>query len=68
MYDIRIKHLEQAHGILDSQIIKLNKNHPHTEQIKVAELKKQKLQLKDEIVRLEKLQSAHDHKHMDDGK
>jgi uncharacterized protein YdcH (DUF465 family) len=61
MYHERIKHLEEAHRILDSQIAKMDKNHPHAEQTKVAELKKNKLQLKDEISRLQRLQWEHDH-------
>jgi uncharacterized protein YdcH (DUF465 family) len=61
MYENRIKHLEEAHRVLDKQIGDMERNHPHVEESKVAELKKQKLQLKDEIARLHRLQWEHDH-------
>jgi hypothetical protein len=44
--------LEEAHRVLE---LKLNEmeNHPHVDESKVAELKRQKLKYKDEIQRLQ---------------
>ena len=39
----------------------------HVEVDKLSDMKKQKLQLKDEISRLNKLQWEHDHEHVDLG-
>lgn len=61
MYENRIKHLEELHRVLDKQIAEMDRDHPHVEESKVAEMKKQKLQLKDEISRLQRLQWEHDH-------
>lgn len=47
-----VKHLEESHRVLALKIAEMEK-HPHVEESKVAELKKQKLKLKDEIQRLE---------------
>lgn len=47
-----VKHLEESHRVLSLKIDEMEK-HPHVEEAKVAELKKQKLKLKDEIQRLE---------------
>ena len=46
-----IKHLEEAHHALEKKLGKMQK-HPHVDEIKVAEIKKQKLQLKDQIQEL----------------
>ena len=43
-----IKHLEEAHHALEKKLGKMQK-HPHVDEQKVAEIKKQKLQLKDQI-------------------
>jgi len=48
----RIKHLEEAHRACELQLTQMEK-HPHVEELKVAELKKKKLQLKDDIQRLQ---------------
>jgi hypothetical protein len=61
MYEGRIKHLEEMHKVLNKQIDDMERNHPHVEETKLAELKKKKLQYKDEIARLNKLQWDHDH-------
>lgn len=55
-YKGRIKHLEEMHKLLDKQINEMQMNHPHVDEIHLAEMKKKKLQLKDEISRLNKLQ------------
>lgn len=58
MYENRIKHLKEAHRLLDDKIAAHEREHPHTESVLVQEWKKQKLQLKDEIQKMEKLQSS----------
>jgi hypothetical protein len=54
-----LAHLEQTHASLDSQIHEALK-HPSTDDLELAELKRRKLLLKDEIARL-KLQTASIH-------
>ena len=67
MYETRIKHLEESHRVLDKQINQLLSTGVF-EDTKIQEMKKQKLQLKDEIRRLNRLQWDHDHEtvHFDD--
>ena len=60
MYENRIKHLEESHRVLDKQINQLLSTGVF-EDTKIQEMKKQKLQLKDEIRRLTRLQWEHDH-------
>lgn len=55
-YKNRIRQLEEMHRALNKQIDNMERNHPHVEIEKLANLKKQKLQIKDEISRLTKLQ------------
>ena len=57
MYENRIKHLKDMHRVLDNKITEHERNHPHSQNQLLQELKKQKLIYKDEITRLEKLQS-----------
>lgn len=59
-YRGRIKHLEEMHQTLNKQIDDMERNHPHVEETKLANLKKQKLQVKDELSRLNKLQWEED--------
>lgn len=66
MYESRIKHLEEMHRVLNKQIDDMERNHPHVEESKLAELKKKKLQMKDELARLKKLQWEHDHETLPD--
>lgn len=61
MYENKIKHLEEMHKVLNKQIDDMERNHPHVAVDNLASLKKQKLHLKDEISRLNKLQWDHDH-------
>lgn len=61
MYENRIKHLEEAHRALDKQIDNLEKNGLF-EDLKLEELKKQRLHLKDEIVILKHKQLEHENK------
>ena len=48
MYENRIKHLEESHRVLDQKIDTLEKNGLF-EDIKMQELKKQRLHLKDKL-------------------
>lgn len=68
VYRTRIKQLEEMHQALNKQIDEMERNHPHVAVDKLAEMKKKKLALKDEISRLTKLQWEHDHEsvNMDD--
>ena len=59
-YKGRIKHLEEMHRLLDKQITEMQTNHPGVDVEQLAELKKKKLQIKDEISRLNKLQWEED--------
>jgi uncharacterized protein YdcH (DUF465 family) len=55
MYETRIRHLEEAHRALDKQVDTLEKNGLF-EDLKLEELKKQRLLLKDEIAILKRKQ------------
>jgi uncharacterized protein YdcH (DUF465 family) len=59
MYVDRIKHLQETHRVLNTQIDKMEKNHPHVEEPKLHDMKKQKLKLKDELDRLHSLQEIY---------
>ena len=59
-YKGRIKHLEEMHRLLDKQINEMQVNHPRVDEVHLAELKKKKLQTKDEISRLNRLQWEED--------
>ena len=59
-YKAKIKHLEEMHRVLNKQIDDMERNHPHVEVEKLTNLKKQKLQIKDEISRLTRLQWEED--------
>jgi hypothetical protein len=61
MYKAKIKQLEESHRVLNKQIDDMERNHPHVEVDRLAEMKKKKLLVKDEISRLNKLQWDHDH-------
>jgi uncharacterized protein YdcH (DUF465 family) len=58
MYELRIKHLEEAHRALDKQIDNLEKNGLF-EDLKLEDLKKKRLHLKDELVILKHKQEEH---------
>jgi hypothetical protein len=68
MYKARIEHLTEAHRVLNKQIDDMERNHPHVEIDKLAEMKKRKLLLKDEISKLTRQQWEYDHEtiHGDD--
>jgi uncharacterized protein YdcH (DUF465 family) len=58
MYENRIKHLEEAHRALDKQIDTLEKTGLF-EDLKLEELKKQRLLLKDKLAILKHKQELH---------
>ncbi len=64
MYENRIKHLEESHRVLDKKIDTLEKNGLF-EDIKMQELKKQRLLLRDELAILKRKQWEHDHETVD---
>jgi putative AlgH/UPF0301 family transcriptional regulator len=47
--------------VLNKQIDEMERNHPHVESDKLVEMKKNKLLIKDEISRLNRLQWDYDH-------
>jgi hypothetical protein len=55
MYENRIKHLEEAHAALDKQIDTLERTGVY-EDFKIEDLKKKRLQLKDDIAGLKRKQ------------
>lgn len=59
MYENRIKHLEEAHRALNKQIDTLEQNGLF-EDLKLEELKKQRLLLKDDIAILKRKQQIHE--------
>jgi|GEM_PF-5334399 len=59
-YKSRINHLEEMHKLLDKQITEMQTNHPGVDVEHLAELKKKKLLIKDEISKLSKLQWEED--------
>lgn len=67
-YKQRIRELEALHRQIDTEIDIMEKNHPHVEEVKVQDMKKQRLQYRDELSRLRRLQWDHDHErvHLDD--
>ena len=58
MYENKIKHLEEAHRVLDQKIDTLEKNGLF-EDIKMQELKKQRLLFRDELAILKHKQQLH---------
>ena len=58
MYEQRIKHLEEAHRLLDKQVDTLEKTGLF-EDLKLEELKKQRLLLKDKLAILKHKQKLH---------
>lgn len=64
MYENRIAHLQEAHRMLDKRIDDMEKT-GNFDDNSLSVLKKQRLQLKDEISRLNRLQWEHDHERVD---
>lgn len=65
-YRNRIATLTESHRLIDNTIKELEKN-PDSDALKISELKKKKLQYKDEIKRLERLQWEYEHETVDFG-
>ena len=59
MYKARIESLKARHKELHDRIEKMHKS--HFESVNLPELKREKLSIKDEISRLERLQWENDH-------
>lgn len=64
MYESRIKHLEESHRVLNKQIDTLEQTGMYSDDY-MQNLKKQRLQYRDEIAKLKKLQWEHDHETLD---
>lgn len=64
MYEARIKYLEESHRMLDKKIDGLEKTGKFDDS-HINQLKKQRLQLKDQIAALNKKQWEHDHEYID---
>ena len=58
-YRSRIQTLTESHRLIDEQITTMEKN--NADEFKISEMKKKKLQYKDELRRLERLQWENDH-------
>lgn len=65
-YRNRIATLTESHRLIENTINELEKN-PNSDALKISELKKKKLQYKDELRRLERLQWENDHESVDFG-
>ncbi len=61
MYENRIRHLEQMHEVLDKQIDVLEKTGCF-EDMCMHDLKKQRLQIRDQLAELRQRQHEHDQK------
>ena len=55
-YENRIRHLEQLHHDIDAKIDFMENKHPHVEEIKLHEMKKQRLAYRDELSTLRRHQ------------
>ena len=64
MYESRIKHLEESHQVLNKQIDGVEKN-GNFDDLHLQEMKKRRLQLKDEIAILKRKQWEHDREYID---
>lgn len=64
-YRERIKHLEQLHKQINEEIDKMERNHPHVQEHKLHDMKKQRLAYRDELSRLNRLQWEEDHERVD---
>lgn len=64
-YEARIKHLEQLHEEINREIDNMEKNHPHVEETRVHDMKKKRLQYRDELSRLRRLQWEEDHERVE---
>lgn len=58
-YRSRLQTLNESHRLIDEQIKIMESN--NADELKISEMKKKKLQYKDEIRRLERLQWEYEH-------
>ena len=63
-YTRRLETLKESHRLIDNSIIEMMKN-PNFDELKVNEMKKQKLIYKDEIRKLERAQWEHENEAVD---
>ena len=63
-YTRRLETLKESHRLIDNSIIEMMKN-PNFDELKVNEMKKQKLIYKDEIHKLERAQWEHENEAVD---
>lgn len=64
-YAQRIKQIEHLHKDLDHKIDSMEKNHPGVDSFGIQEMKKLRLQYRDELARLRKLQWEWEHERVD---
>lgn len=64
MYERRIAHLEEAHRQLDQRIDEMERT-GNFDDLKLSELKKQRLTYKDELAKLRRLQWEEEHERVD---
>ena len=64
MYEKRISFLEEAHRLLDQRIDEMERT-GNFDDIKISELKKQRLTYKDELAKLRRLQWEEEHERVD---
>lgn len=64
MYETRVRHLEVMHEALDKRISVLEKTGVFTDP-QLTELKRQKLQIRDQLSDLRRRQWEHDHETVD---
>lgn len=64
-YNTKIAELEKKHSQLNVEIDKMEKNHPGVEAVRVADMKKQRLAIRDEISRLRRLDWEDKHERVD---
>ncbi len=62
----RIVALHKRHEWLDDVLVE-EMNHPHPDEIRMAQIKKSKLRVKDEILQLEKIEGHYLRSMSDDG-
>jgi hypothetical protein len=62
-YTKRIENLQESHRMIDETIIKMEKS--GADPLKITEMKKKKLQYRDEISRMQRVQWEHEHETVD---
>lgn len=64
MYESRIRYIEETHRILNEKIDLMERT-GNFDDIELTKLKKQRLQYRDELAKLRRLQWEHDHETVD---